>query len=409
MRHMKPWKRTFYAALVAQFCSIAGFSLAMPFMPFYIRELGVTGQADVARWSGYVNAAAGLTMAIFAPIWGVLADRYGRRLMVMRAMYGGVVVLLLLAIAQNVYHLLAFRLLQGSLTGTIGALTALVASETPRERTGFALGTIQSAVYVGFAVGPLFGGVLADAFGYRATFALSSVFLLAGGLLVQFGTHENYVPGSAGDASEQGSFREVFASAGLVAAMVALLTLRFANSVTAPTFSLLIEKLHGGAAHLGTVVGFVFSVGGIAAGVGSFFLGHVSDRWGHKRLLIASCLFSGFVSLAYLLAESVGHLVGLRILAGVGAAGILPAANAIICHTTEDKNVGKAFGVAASAGSIGWTLGPWVGGEVAAVYGLWAPFGVMAAGIFLATGVVACFVRRDPPRKLREPVTEPIV
>lgn len=404
---MSSWKRTFYAALAAQVCSITGFSLAMPFMAFYIRELGVSGEAEVARWSGYVNAAAGLTMALFAPIWGVVADRYGRRLMVMRSMYGGVLVLLLMSIAQNVYHLLAFRLLQGTLTGTIGALVALVASETPRERMGFALGAIQSAVYIGFAIGPLFGGVVADALGYRATFAASSLFLLAGGLLVQFGTREGFRPVPAADRAGQGTFAQVFASAGFMAAVLTLLALRFANAATAPTFGLLVEKLHGQGAHVHTVVGGVFAAGGAAAGVGSLLLGHASDRWGHKRLLILSCLFSGFVSLAYLLAESVQHLLVLRVLAGLGAAGVLPAANAIIRHTTADRNVGKAFGVSASAGSIGWMLGPWAGGEAAAAYGLWAPFTVMAVGMFFACGVAAWFVRPDPPRAAQPPAAGP--
>lgn len=394
---MRPWKRTFYAALVAQFCSIAGFSLAMPFMAFYIRQLGVTGQGPVARWSGYVNAAAGLTMAIFAPIWGVVADRYGRRLMVMRSMYGGVLVLLLMSIAQNVYHLLVFRLLQGILTGTISALVALVASEAPREKAGYVLGAMQAAVFVGFSVGPLIGGELADALGYRATFALSSLLLLAGGLLVQFGTRESFVPAAAAGG---GGFRAVFAAEGFLAAVFALFTLRFGNSITAPTFGLFIEEIYGKGSGLNRVVGRVIAVGGLAAAGGSFVLGALSDRWrAHKRVLIASCVFGGIVSLAYAYATTVWQLGGLRILFGLGAAGVLPAANAIIRHTTADENMGRAYGVTASAGSIGWTLGPWSGGEVAAAYGLRAPFLLMAVAIILSAGVVALFVRRDPPAK----------
>ncbi len=367
----------------------------MPFMAFYIRQLGITGDAAVARWSGYVNAAAGLTMAVSAPIWGHVADRVGRRPMVIRSMYGGVLVLLLMSIAQNVYHLLAFRLLQGMLTGTIAALVALVAAEAPRERAGFALGVMQSAVFVGFAVGPLFGGVLSDALGYRATFALSSVLLLAGGLLVQFGTREAFVPSDAAAAAGDGGFRAVFAASGFVAAVFALFTLRFANSITAPTFGLFIEKLYGSGTKLNSTVGLVTAVGGFAAAFGAFAFGHLSDRWGHKRLLVASCLFGGVVSLAYAFTTTVLQLGGLRVLFGLGAAGILPAANAIIRHTTEDQHMGKAYGVTASAGSIGWTLGPWSGGEVAAAYGLRAPFVVMAAGLALGAGVVAWLVRPD--------------
>jgi MFS transporter, DHA1 family, multidrug resistance protein len=396
---MSSWKRTFYAAFAAQVCSILGFSLAMPFMAFYIRQLGITNDAAVYRWSGYVNGAAGLTMAIFAPIWGHVADRVGRRPMVMRSMYGGVLVLLLMSIAQNVWHLLIFRLLQGMLTGTIAALVALVAAEAPRERAGYVLGVMQSAVFVGFALGPLVGGELAEALGYRATFALSSLLLLAGGLLVQFGTREVFVPRPAAESAGSGGFRAVFAAPGFMAAVFALFTLRYANSITAPTFGLFIEEIYGKAAGLNRVVGRVTGVGGLAAAVGSFFLGALSDRWrAHKRMLIASCVFGGIVSLAYAFATTVGHLVGLRILFGLGAAGILPAANAIIRHATADEHMGKAYGVTASAGSIGWMLGPWSGGEAAAVYGLRAPFILMAVAIVFSAGLVALLVRPDARR-----------
>ncbi|HUT36625.1 MAG TPA: MFS transporter [Planctomycetota bacterium] len=395
---MKSWRKTFTAACIAQTCSILGFSLAMPFMAFYIRELGVTDNAAVARWSGIVNGAAGLTMAIFAPIWGLLADRYGRRPMVMRSMYGGVLVLLLISIARDVHQLVAFRLLQGALTGTIAALVALVASEAPREKAGYALGIMQAAVFVGFSVGPLIGGVLADAVGYRVTFALSSLLLLAGGLLVQFGTREGFVPRARGEGGGRDGFRSVFAGPGFLAAVFALFTLRFANSAAAPTFGLFIEEIYGTGVRLNSVVGLVTAAGGFAAAIGAVLLGHLGDRWGHKRVLIAACLYGGLVSLAYTYANTVVELGGIRVLFGLGAAGILPAANAIIRHTTEDHNVGRAYGVTASAGSIGWMLGPWSGGYAAGVYGLRAPFLVMAAGLWVSAAVVAGLVRRDPPR-----------
>ena len=393
---MSSWKRTFYAAFAAQVCSILGFSLAMPFMAFYIRQLGITNDAAVARWSGYVNAAAGLTMAVSAPIWGLVADRYGRRPMVLRSMYGGVIVLLLMSLAQNVYQLLAFRLLQGMLTGTIAALVALVAAEAPRERAGYALGAMQSAVFVGFSAGPLIGGALADVVGYRAMFALSSLLLVAGGLLVQFGVREKFVAAPAAARLERDGFRSVFASRGFIAAVLVLLSLRYANSITAPTFGLFVEKIYAKGEFTNTVVGLLNAVGGFSAAIGAFMLGNLSDRWGHKRMLIASCVFAGIVSVGYGFVGTVWQLGGLRILFGLGAAGILPAANAIIRHITEDHNMGRAYGVTTSAGSLGWMLGSLSGGEVAAAYGLRAPFVVMAAGLGVGAVVVACFVRSDP-------------
>ncbi|HPD17924.1 MAG TPA: MFS transporter [Planctomycetota bacterium] len=405
---MSSWKRTFHAAFAAQVCSILGFSLAMPFMPFYIRQLGITQEAAVACWSGVVNGAAGFTMALFGPLWGMVADRVGRRPMVLRSMYGGVLVLLLMAIAQNVYQLLAFRLLQGALTGTIAALVALVASEAPRERAGYALGVMQSAVFVGFSAGPLIGGPLADALGYRVMFALSSLLLLAGGLLVQFGVRERFAAASGSSRPERDGFRAVLAAQGFIAAVLVLLSLRYANSISAPTFALFVEQMYGQGRLTNTVVGALNAVGGFSAAVGAFLLGNLSDRWGHKRLLVASCVFGSLVSLGYVFVGGVWQLGALRLLFGLGAAGILPAANAIIRHITEDHNMGRAYGLTTSANSLGWMLGSLSGGEVAAIYGLRAPFVLMAIGIGLAGLLVVCFVRKDPPRKPGAPGGEPI-
>jgi len=375
-----------------------GFSLALPFMAFYIRELGVSDDAQVARWAGTVSAAAGVTMAVFAPIWGAVADRWGRRLMVMRAMYGGVVVLLLMSLAQNVHQLVACRLLQGALTGTIAALVALVASEAPRERAGYALGVMQAAVFVGFSVGPLLGGVLADALGYRAMFALASLLLLAGGLLVQFGTREAFVPARPVRRRAFQGFRAVLSARGFMAAAFTVFALRLATSVSRPTFGLLVEQVYGSAVRLNSVVGGVTAVGGVAAAIGAFAFGHLSDRWGHRRLLIAACVFGSVVSLGYLVAGTVVQLGLLRVLFGLGVAGILPAANAIIRHTTADQNMGRAYGLATSAGAIGWAVGLWSGGQVAGAWGLRAPFAVMALGLVVAAAVVARFVRGDNER-----------
>ncbi|MDP6381430.1 MAG: MFS transporter, partial [Phycisphaerae bacterium] len=165
---MSPWRKTFYAAWGAQILSITGFSFIMPFMPYYIHHLGITDRADAARWTGIAAAAWGMAMMVFAPIWGILADRYGRKLMVMRSMLGGAVVIALMALARNVGDIVALRMMQGILTGTIGASIALVSSVTPANRSGYAMGMMQAAVFIGAAIGPLLGGVAVDRLGFQA-------------------------------------------------------------------------------------------------------------------------------------------------------------------------------------------------------------------------------------------------
>jgi len=197
---MSPWKKTFYAAMVAQIFSIMGFMFIIPFLPFYIRELGVTEESAVEKWSGIIGGAAAVTLIIFSPIWGSLGDRYGRRLMVMRAMLGGTVVLVCMGLAQNVTQLLAARLLQGALTGTVSASTALVASVAPTERSGYALGMMQAAVFVGASCGPLLGGVISDQWGYRASCFVAAGMLLVGGLFIRFGARRDIIAAEGADS-----------------------------------------------------------------------------------------------------------------------------------------------------------------------------------------------------------------
>ncbi|MEM4725281.1 MAG: MFS transporter, partial [Candidatus Hadarchaeum sp.] len=152
---MRNWKINLAAAWIAQFLSIAGFSVAFPFLPFYIRELGVTEVHQVELWTGLLNSVAALSMALISPFWGVLADRYGRKLMVERATFGGAIILAAMAFAGNVQQLFVLRIIQGMLTGTVPAFMTLTACMAPPTQAGFALGLMQMAVFSGSFVGPM--------------------------------------------------------------------------------------------------------------------------------------------------------------------------------------------------------------------------------------------------------------
>jgi DHA1 family multidrug resistance protein-like MFS transporter len=157
---LQAWQRNLYVMWFAEFMAIAGFSFVMPFLPYYVQDLGITDLTKVELWSGVLYAAHAIPMAIFAPIWGVLADRYGRKPMVLRSMLGGAVTLGAMGFAQTIEQLLVLRLIQGMLTGTVAAATTLVAGSTPRQRSGYALGLLQMAIFGGSSVGPLIGGLV---------------------------------------------------------------------------------------------------------------------------------------------------------------------------------------------------------------------------------------------------------
>lgn len=398
---MASWKRTFYSAWMAQVLSIIGFGLALPFLPFYIRELGVQGEAELARWAGITTSAAGLSLAIFAPLWGFLADRFGRKAMVVRAMLGGVVVLTLMAFAQSVEQVVALRLLQGALTGTIAASVALVASVTPPHRTGYTLGMMQAGVFVGFSFGPLVGGVLADRFGYRATFLAGAAMVLVGGLLVAFGTHEGFRRADPATDGRNGSgLRDILRNSAYLSAIFVLFSIRFSDSLPTPAFPLIVRKLHLLEETLNSVTGSIIFCTGAAAALAAAVLGRQSDRWGHKRVLMILSGATAVVLIATAFVRNLGQLFVVRALFGLTAGGMIPAANALICRFTTDRNIGKAYGIATSVASFGWFLGPLAGGYLAASRGLRTPFLVAGLCQIVVTGIVLLFVKTNPmPRE----------
>jgi len=414
---MPSWKRTFYCAWVAQIISIAGFSLVLPFMPFYIRDLGVEGEGNVARWGGILQAASSITFVVFSPIWGLLADKYGRKMMVMRSMFGGTIVLALMGFSRNVTDLLICRLLQGALTGTIAASVALVASVAPLNRAGYALGMMQAAVFVGASIGPLLGGVLADSVGYKATFVLASLILLAGGFLIKYGTEERLADQSETGGEASPSYLSILAVGGFMTAVFTMFTINFANSAIGPVFPLFVEKLSessrnlntiaastvhfvenlgAGGPKINTLTGLILSCAGVAAAISAMFFGRFSDAWGHKRLLMTFTFFAGVISFVHVLARNIDHLFALRVLFGIAAAGMMPAANAIIRGLTHEKHIGKAFGITTSLSNIGMVIGPLAGGFLGAKYGLRAPFAMTGVVLGLAAVFVAWRVKDSP-------------
>ena len=160
------WKRNLAVLSLVQVLSTLGFGLIFPFLPLYVKELGTTTGGSLEFWAGMVFSVQAFTMMIASPIWGSVADRSGRKLMLERATLGGAVIVAAMGFAQSAEQLALLRALQGATTGVIAANNALVASQTPRERTGFALGVINMARWAGVAGGPFVGGVLGEFFGF---------------------------------------------------------------------------------------------------------------------------------------------------------------------------------------------------------------------------------------------------
>jgi DHA1 family multidrug resistance protein-like MFS transporter len=328
--------------------------------------------------------------------------------MVLRAAFGGGVIIGLMGLTQNIYQFIALRLIQGAMTGVVAAASALAISFVPRSRIGFALGLIQMSSFAGNAVGPSLGGLSADHFGYRLSFGVSGgLFVMAGVLTILF-VKERFVPpppeatapgltGILRDVRTRGRDRQ------LLVMMLVVFSAQFGVNVVQPMLPLFVQYIDP-AQSAATVTGIIFTVAGMVAAISSVFWGRIGDRIGYRRLLIGMAFGAGLVYIPQALVVSVVQLVVLRGILGIFDGGLLPSANALIASSgSADKSGqrsshGTTYGLITLANGMGFAFGPLAGGVVAATLGLRNVFLVTAA-ILLAIGAYLPFAIRPPRRQ----------
>ncbi len=280
------WQRNLAALFVGQTMTAIAFSFIFPFIPLYVQVLGVTGTTEAAQWAGTIAAAAALAMAVTQPIWGNMADRWGRKPMVVRAMLGGGGTIILMGFATSPEQLLFLRFVQGCLMGTMAASTALVAASTPRDRLGFALGLIQVAMFVGNSLGPLVGGLIADTLGYRIAFQLAGGLMLVAAALVITVVREQFVRpqgGAAHDGVWTGS-RAVLSLAFFPMLVIVIFLIQLGGVIVGPMLSLFVAELHA-AENAATQAGIVIAATGAVSAISAVVIGRISDRAGRKVIL----------------------------------------------------------------------------------------------------------------------------
>jgi DHA1 family multidrug resistance protein-like MFS transporter len=394
----QPWQKTLYIMFAAQLLSIIGFAFVLPFLPFYIRELGVTDERLVPVWAGVQAASASLVMAFFSPLWGWLADRYGRKIMVERAMFGGAVITFAMGLVGNVWQLLFLRLLSGATTGTISASIAMISTIVPRQKLGYSLGLMQVAVFLGMTLGPWIGGLLADAVGYRLTFMIGGGILLMGGALVLIGARERFIRPSEEALRKNGRLFSLLVYGGFPAMLAIFFFFHFTIYFVMPILPLFIETMidpsQGGVA---STTGLLFAVSGGAAALAAGGIGYLSDRSGYKTILTISLFLTAFGLLLHGAAQSVAHLILLRIFYGLAAGGILPTMNALVGRLIPPDSYGKAYGLTSSMTCLGMAAGPFFGGILAAWWGYRWPF--VFVGTLMISVVLPAVLSIRPHRK----------
>lgn len=367
---MEIWKRNLYICCLASFIVSAGMSQMAPILPLYIAELGVADSGDVARWAGIVFGCNFISLAIFSPIWGKLADRYGRKPMILRASGWLGLIMIGMSFAQSVWHLVVLRLLQGCLSGFQAAVVPLIAQETPREHSGWAMGMFFTAQVTGGLLGPLIGGMISELIGIRHSFLLMGSLCLLG-FLALTQVRETRRTAAAGTPA---GLRDVFSALPHRRAVVGLflttLVLHFSLTCIQPILTVYVSELAPDTEHLAVISGAVFSSAGFASMLTASRLGHISDRIGAQNVLTACLLLAGLVSIPQGLVTAPWQLALLRFLHGIAIAGLMPSVNSLIRQLTPPDCLGQIYGFNQSAQFIGMFSGAFLGGHLAAVFGI---------------------------------------
>jgi DHA1 family multidrug resistance protein-like MFS transporter len=286
-----------------------------------------------------------------------------------------------MGLSQTVWQFFAARALMGVFAGFSSTAMALVASQVPEQRLGYALGWLSSGQLVGSLVGPVIGGILADiTHSYRVPFYCTSAVTFAAVFLVWRGVHERFVrPGAHRRRSGIRGLALMIGAAGILPLFFVLFMAQFGTRAVQPLVTVFVQELLGPRPDLATLGGLAFSVTGLAGMVAVPLLGKHSDEIGYRRVLLICLVGATLTSLPQAFVGSYWVFVVERFGVGVFIGAIVPTANALIGRMVDRANRGTVYGMTASATFLGNSLGPLTGGAIAASFGLRWVFLITAA------------------------------
>jgi len=385
---MEIWKKNLYVVFFAEMIVVTGMTFVIPFLPFYVKELGITNMEQAARWSSWLMGAPALVMIIVSPLWGSLADRVGRKPMIERAIFGGAISVFMMALATNVYQLLIIRIMQGVLTGTIAACNALVSASSPSRKMGFSLGLLQTGFFLGNFLGPLLGGISADILGFQNSFRITAALLFISGWLIFFLVEEKFTPSVRG--KETIPFKKrvaLFFNNGQLFIMFFILFLvQFSVHIISPIFPLFMETIVLNPKIVSTFTGLMFAITGLTSAFSSINVGKLIEKKPSNFLLTISLLGTGVFFLSHAFVTNTTQLILSRVGLGLFYGAIIPIANTIIGLSTSSQNRGKIFGLANSTTYLGNVLGPISGAFIMITFSLPAVF-IFTGGLLLLAGL----------------------
>jgi MFS family permease len=394
------WRRNLVVCLLGSFTTIVAMTLLLPFLPLYVEELGATGHAAIVQWSGIAYGATFLAAALVAPLWGKLGDRYGRKLMLVRASLGMAICMSLTGMVQSVWQLVLLRLLIGFAGGYSSGSTILVAMQTPKDRSGWALGTLSAGIMAGNLVGPLVGGALPPLIGIRATFLLAGgvIFLafLATSFLIKEDAHPAAIKAPGGKAKS--GWSQIPDKRPVTAMLATGMLLMFATMSIEPIITVYVGQFVEDQSHVTLVSGVVMSAAALGAILSASYLGRLADRVGHWTVIAGALAAAALLLIPQAFVTAGWQLVGLRFLMGLALGGLLPSVTSVIRHNVPDGVGGNVLGLSVSAQYVGQVAGPLLGGFVGGHFGMRAVF-LMTAALMAAGAVYNWLARASQERR----------
>ncbi|TAL56707.1 MAG: MFS transporter [Pandoraea sp.] len=388
-RNAPYWRRNLAICVFGSFTTLVSLSMLLPFLPLYVQDLGVESSSAIVQWSGVAFGATFFGTAVTAPLWGRLADRYGRKPMLVRAAIGMAVVMSLIGMAHSVVQLVALRLLAGLVGGYASASIVMVGTQAPRERAGWALGVLSTGALAGNLVGPLVGGFLPGWVGIRGTFFIGGAMIAVAAAATVLLVREEF--DRAFDAKSRAAAQigtvtppdRARMAALLVSAMMVLL----ANMSIEPIITLYIGQLGVPPDHLARTAGIVMACSALGSLLTAARLGALADRIGAWNVIVGCLLLTGLVMVPQAFVTRWWQLAVLRCLMGMTIAGLLPSIAKLVRHSVAEHNSGKTLGYLQSAQFTGQVVGPLIGGQIGARASLHDVFFVTASLLVLCAGL----------------------
>ena len=372
------WKDNLRVAWFGSFLTGASISLVVPFMPIFVEQLGIESD-QVAFYAGLSISVSAVSAALISPIWGILADKYGRKPMMIRAGFAMTITMGGLAFVPNIYWLIFLRLLNGVFTGFVPNATALIASQVPKDKSGYALGTLSTGVVAGTLTGPFVGGLIAEIFGIRNVFLLVGGFLFLAAILTIFFIKEDFQPVAKEKAIPT---KELFSSIKhshlLINLFLTSFVIQFSAQSIGPILALYVRDL-GQTENLLFVSGLIVSSMGFSSMMSAGILGKLGDKVGNQRLLVAAQIYSVIIYLLCAHATSPLQLGLYRFLFGLGTGALIPGVNALLSKMTPKSGISRIFAFNQVFFYLGGVIGPMAGSAVAGYLGYHAVFYATAA------------------------------